>query len=331
MLPTSEAPAAFEQARQHREHRRRVPAGRGRLAGRQADLALRHREAREAVHQQQHVVALVAERLGDAGRGERGAQAHQRGFVGGRDDDDRAGEAFGAEVVLDELADLTAALADEREHGDRRFGAAGDHREQRRLADAGTGEDAHALAAAARHERVEGAHAERQRFADHARGSAGAARRGRRRRVAGGAATGRRRSGGRARRARARAARGRRDRRWRRRRPRPGRRRARRAARRAACRPGRRWCTATTSAIDRRRPRRATRTDAPIGSCRPSTSRLSPTTRATRPCTRGRAASSTCSSSACSRTSTSRAALDRGADAGVDAARARRRRCSRRA
>ena len=118
MLPRSDAPGPLEQPGQQREHRRRVAARRGRLAGRQPDLALRHREAGEAVHQQQHVVALVAEPLGDARRGERGAQAHERGLVGGRDDDDRAGEAFGAEVVLDELAHLSATLADEREHRD---------------------------------------------------------------------------------------------------------------------------------------------------------------------------------------------------------------------
>ena len=201
------------------------------------------------------------------------------------DDDDRAGEAFGSEVVLDELAHLSAALADQREHRDRRFGAAGDHREQRRLTDAGTGEDAHALPAAARHERVERAHAERQRFACRSCGaSAGAAPRGRRRHVRNvRAATGRRRSGGRDRRGRGRAARAR-----------PGSSVA-PSALFGADRPTRTprsspsgmhtrpsWCTATTSAITApTSPCDAHR--APIGSCSPSISRFSPTTRATRP------------------------------------------------
>ena len=117
---------------------------------------------------QQDVAALVAERLGDARRGEGGAQANERRSVGRCDDDDRARQAFGSEVVLDELAHLSATFTDEREHGDRGLGAARDHRQQRRLADAGTGEDAHALAAAARDERVERAHAERQRLVDRA-------------------------------------------------------------------------------------------------------------------------------------------------------------------
>ena len=42
--------------------------------------------------------------------------ADQRGLVGGGHDDDRAGQALGPEVVLDELAHLAAAFADQREH-----------------------------------------------------------------------------------------------------------------------------------------------------------------------------------------------------------------------
>ena len=66
MLPLPRSVAgALEQRRQQREHRRRIALRGRRLAGRQADLALRHREARHRVHHQQHVLALVAEVLGD--------------------------------------------------------------------------------------------------------------------------------------------------------------------------------------------------------------------------------------------------------------------------
>ena len=51
--------------------------------------------------------------LGDAGGGEGRPEPHERRLVGGRDDDDRARQALGAEVLLDELADLAAALADQ--------------------------------------------------------------------------------------------------------------------------------------------------------------------------------------------------------------------------
>ena len=62
---------ALEQPRQHGEHRRRIALPRRRLAGRQADLALRARHAGERVEQQQHALAAVAEVLGDRGGDER--------------------------------------------------------------------------------------------------------------------------------------------------------------------------------------------------------------------------------------------------------------------
>ena len=58
----------LDQLRQSREHRRRIAAGGRWLADRQADLALRMREAGQRIHQQQHVQALVAVPLGDRGR-----------------------------------------------------------------------------------------------------------------------------------------------------------------------------------------------------------------------------------------------------------------------
>ena len=161
---------ALEQARQLGEDGGRVALAGRRLAGGEADLALRHREAGDAVHQAEHVLPLVAEifgdREGDIGR----LAAHQRPLVGGRDDDDAAGEAFGAEIVGDELLDLAAALADEADHRDVGGGVAGKHREQHGFPDAGAGKNAHALAAAAGEERVEGAHAEVELALDAAAG-----------------------------------------------------------------------------------------------------------------------------------------------------------------
>ena len=126
---------ALEQARQRREHRRRVAARRRRLADREPDLAAGHREAGDRVDHQQHVPAGVAERLGDRGRDERGLDPDEGRLVGGRDDDDRAAEPE-PEVALDELAHLAAALADEADHVDVGRRGARDHPEQRRLADA---------------------------------------------------------------------------------------------------------------------------------------------------------------------------------------------------
>ena len=262
----------------------------------------------------------------------------QRGLVGGGHDHHRAGEALGTEVVLDELADLTAALTDEREHGDRRFGAARDHGEQGRLPDAGSREDAHALPAPARHQRVDRAHAERELGVDHAARErmrcAGAPRR----RAGRGAAAGRRRSGGRGRRARGRAARGRPGSTPRRRRRGRGRPSARRAGRRAACTRARRR---GSRRLRRSRDRWSvsTATELPIGRCRPMTLEVEPED--ARDAAghvgpggvehgveqRGHAGPSLPRRSG----RAPRAhAVERGVEAGVDAAAVRRRRCSRR-
>ena len=111
---------------------------------------------------------------------------------------------------------LSTTLADQADHVDLRGRRAGDHAQQRRLADAGAGEDAEALAAAARDERVERAHAERHALVDaraRQRIAAAPPRRGRHVRSSGSGPC--RPADGRGRRARGRAAR-------RRRRPRSG-------------------------------------------------------------------------------------------------------------
>ena len=179
MVPSPGAGAgALQQPRQLGEDRRRIALGGRRLAGGKADLALRHGEAGDRVHQQQHVLVLVAEVFGDGQRQVGGLAAHQRRLVGGRDHHDRAGQALLAEVVLEEFLHLAAALADQPDHRDVGHDVAGQHRQQHRLADAGAGEDAHALAVAAGDEDVQRANAEVERRAD---APAGMGRRRRRR------------------------------------------------------------------------------------------------------------------------------------------------------
>ncbi len=83
-----------------------------------------------------------------------------------RHDDDRAFEAFGPEVVFQEAANLTAALADEGNDRDIGSCALGHHPQQRALAHAAATEDANALAASARQQSVDGSHARAQRRRD---------------------------------------------------------------------------------------------------------------------------------------------------------------------
>ena len=69
MVP-SPGPGAgpLQEPRQLGEHRRRIALGGRRLAGGKPDLALRHGKAGDRIHQQQHVLALVAEIFGDGER-----------------------------------------------------------------------------------------------------------------------------------------------------------------------------------------------------------------------------------------------------------------------
>ena len=68
-------PGAFAQGRDQCEDRRRVALHRRRFAQGQPDLALRMRDAGQAVDQQQHLLAVGAKRLGNRGGAHRGAQA----------------------------------------------------------------------------------------------------------------------------------------------------------------------------------------------------------------------------------------------------------------
>ena len=63
---------------------------------------------------QQHVVAPVAEVLGDGEGDLRALDAQQRRFVARHGDDDAARQPFLAQVALDEVLHLAPALADQR-------------------------------------------------------------------------------------------------------------------------------------------------------------------------------------------------------------------------
>ena len=104
--------------------------------------------------------------LGDAHGGVRRAAAHHGALVACRDDGDGLGHAFGADRVLQEFAHLAAALADQRDDDRVEGGGRGEHGEQRRLADAGAGEDAEPLAEADRRENVDDLDAGREGVAD---------------------------------------------------------------------------------------------------------------------------------------------------------------------
>jgi hypothetical protein len=86
--------------------------------------------------------------------------------VAGTADNDTAFEAFFAEAGGEELLDFAAAFADQRDDADIGAGVSGDGGHERALANAGTGEDSHALAEAAGVQAVNGADAGGDGLAD---------------------------------------------------------------------------------------------------------------------------------------------------------------------
>jgi hypothetical protein len=71
-------PGPLEQARQFHKNSRRIALGSRRFAGGNPNLALRHREAGDGIHQHQHVLAEIAEILGNGATTERARPAAPR-------------------------------------------------------------------------------------------------------------------------------------------------------------------------------------------------------------------------------------------------------------
>ena len=112
------------------------------------------------------MLALVTEILGDRRRQHRPMHAAQRRLVRGYRDHDRPCQALFAEDVVDELLDLTTALADQTDHHHVCIGVARHHAKQHGLADAGAGEQAEALSATDAEQRIDRADTDIQRLAD---------------------------------------------------------------------------------------------------------------------------------------------------------------------
>src|SRR5271165_2233161 len=160
-----ERPRAFDEAGEQREDRRRVALGGGWFASGESDFALGHRQAGQRVDYQQNVPAMRAEVFCDRRRRESGTNTEQWILIGSGDHDHGAVAAVFAQRVQ-QFANFPAALADETDYAEVRPGVAGHHADERALADAAAAEDAHALAAPARQESVNGSNAATQGVVD---------------------------------------------------------------------------------------------------------------------------------------------------------------------
>ncbi len=131
------------------------PLQRRRFPGRQRDLAMRLGKPRERIRQQKHMMPLVAEHLRRGHRHPRRPPLDQRRLVRGRRDHHRPRHALGPQHVVDEVAQLAPALADQRQNDDIRLDPPREIREQRGFAHPRPGEDPDPLALRERQNRVE--------------------------------------------------------------------------------------------------------------------------------------------------------------------------------
>lgn len=101
--------------------------GSGRFADGEAHFALRHGHARDGVHDQHYIGALVAKILRDGGSDKGTVEPKEGGFIGSGHHDHRAFQAFQLRIALDEFAHFAAAFADEGDDVEIRVGVSGDH------------------------------------------------------------------------------------------------------------------------------------------------------------------------------------------------------------
>ena len=156
---------ALNQLRQLGKARRRIALGGGRLANGERNFTLRHGVAGERVHQQQHVLALVAKALGNRRGVRRALHTQQRRRVGRSGHHHRAGAAFFAQNIFDKFFDFAATLTDQPDHNHIGLGVARHHAQQHALAHARSGKQPDALTASHRQQGVDRTHSGVERLA----------------------------------------------------------------------------------------------------------------------------------------------------------------------
>ncbi|MNH04778.1 hypothetical protein D3C79_640840 [compost metagenome] len=147
------------QRRQFGEYRRWIAFGSRRFADRQGDFSLRHGVTGEGIHNQQYMLATIAEILSYAGGIGGTLHAQQRRNVCRCGDHHRTGTPLGAEDIFDKVFHFAATFADQPDNDHVGLGVTRHHAEQYAFTHARTGEQAHALAAAHGEQPVDGAYA----------------------------------------------------------------------------------------------------------------------------------------------------------------------------
>src|SRR5206468_2158765 len=143
----------------------RIAFGRGRLTGRQSNLALRHRKTRERIDHQQNVLTDGSKILGYR-RCRHCSPYPQEWRLVRRGSNNYGTHATFRAKHVHKLAYFPPALTDQRQHGEIGGGAARHHADQRALADAAASEDSDALSPATRNKSIDRANAAANQLTD---------------------------------------------------------------------------------------------------------------------------------------------------------------------
>ena len=112
------------------------------------------------------MLAFIAERFRDGGRGVGRALSRERWTVGCGHHDGASLESTWTQIAFEKTSYFPAAFADETEDDDVGFGTARHHPEQRALTHAAAAKDADALPSSARQQRVDRANTCTERYVD---------------------------------------------------------------------------------------------------------------------------------------------------------------------
>ncbi len=153
--PVLEVPSPFADLGQETKNRGGVTFLAGRFAGSETDFTLGHGETGDGVHDEQNILTLISEEFGDCERDETGSDAEGCWLVGGGNDDDGVGHAFGSEVMLQKFTNFAISFADEGDDVDTGGTGPCHGTEERAFADAAASKYPDALAFTAGQEAVD--------------------------------------------------------------------------------------------------------------------------------------------------------------------------------
>jgi hypothetical protein len=121
----------------------------------ETDFPLSEGKSGHAIHYQQDITARIAKVFGNGGSQVGRSDSQYRRIITRGDDDHTFGQTAGTQITFDKLAHLTPTLANQNDHIDIRFRAAGNLTQQGTFADAASGKNSQPLSSAARQKTID--------------------------------------------------------------------------------------------------------------------------------------------------------------------------------